>query len=228
MDTVKTDSEGNPHVNIEEVTVTASAPKSNNSNSYDWSSEYVRYGFNGTPQQWMNTYSNSYGLNGSWDQWYSLYGQAWHDQVEQWDKEEAERKALLKMYWFVTGTDLLAYVIGPESAISTYKSLPSPNMPGTRISFKGRGTGFKTYTSTTKVKGTGNPPNAKIEYKVNEGNKTKSIYFTNNNGEVIFQLDNWHANHPAWHGHSMSVPGNLGSGHDGSFIHPFLVPLKFK
>jgi hypothetical protein len=228
MDTVKTDPNGNPHVDIEEVTVTASAPKSSNSSSYDWSSEYVRYGFNGTYKQWMDTYSESYGLNGDWNQWYSLYGQSWSDHVDKLDKEEAERRALLKMCWFVTGTELLSYVIGPESAISTYKSLASPNISSAGLSFKGRGVGFKTYNTTTSVKnGTGHPPNAKIKYTVNAGKKTKSIYFTNEKGEVIYQIDNWHANHPKWHGHKMSIPGDIGSGHR-DWIDPYFVPLKFK
>ncbi|MGE6355546.1 hypothetical protein ACQKCJ_16880 [Flavobacterium sp. NPDC079362] len=71
-------------------------------------------------------------------------------------------------------------------------------------------------------------PNSVYKYVGSDGTPV-SNYFYNSNGKVIFQLDL--QKHDSWdfgHGHIMTTPGNLGSGHiPTNHIPPILVPYKY-
>lgn len=75
-------------------------------------------------------------------------------------------------------------------------------------------TELKAFSGTEKAWQSGATPNSNYTYLSSDG-KAVSNYIYDAEGKVIFQVDfGRHGRFPSGHGHSMTIPGNLGSGHN--------------
>ncbi|SDD42895.1 RHS repeat-associated core domain-containing protein [Niabella drilacis] len=88
--------------------------------------------------------------------------------------------------------------------------LPSAGLLGTSTNG-----GFKTFAGTEKAWASGATPNSIYTYLSGDGKFAVSNYIYNAEGKVMFQVDFGRHNKifSSGHGHNMSIPGNLGSGH---------------
>jgi hypothetical protein len=76
-----------------------------------------------------------------------------------------------------------------------------------------KGAQLKTYSGTEKAWSSGATPNSIYTYLSSDG-KAVSNYIYNAEGKVIYQVDfGKHGKFFSGHGHSMTIPGNLGNGH---------------
>lgn len=83
------------------------------------------------------------------------------------------------------------------------------------------------FSGTNKPWSEGATPNSKYTYLSSDRNFAVSNYIYNSEGKVIFQVDfKKHGNFASGHGHEMSIPGNLGSGHT-NHIPLGSVPSKY-
>ncbi len=84
------------------------------------------------------------------------------------------------------------------------------------------------HSGKSKATGTNGVPNSIYTYLNGDGTKAVSNYIYNSEGKVIFQVD--FQNHKnGWvsgHGHQMSIPGDLGSGHTPAAHIPFTAVPK--
>ncbi|QMW02853.1 DUF6443 domain-containing protein [Spirosoma foliorum] len=85
---------------------------------------------------------------------------------------------------------------------------------------------LKLFSGTEKAWQSGATPNSVYTYLSSDG-KAVSNYIYNAEGKVIYQVDfGKHGKYLSGHGHEMTIPGNLGSGHQGHIPYN-LVPSQY-
>ncbi len=113
------------------------------------------------------------------------------------------------------GSDLAAGGHRTDQALIGLWRFSSEMAKGSGISFNAaKGGGLKSFSGTEKAWSSGATPNSIYTYLSGDKRFAVSNYIYNSEGKVIFQVDfSKHGKFFSGHGHNMSIPGNLGSGH---------------
>ncbi|WP_336717108.1 DUF6443 domain-containing protein [Chryseobacterium mucoviscidosis] len=95
----------------------------------------------------------------------------------------------------------------------------------------GRGNSKSSFSGSEKAWAEGATPNSTYTYLSADGKTAVSNYIYNSEGKVSFQVD-FQIHGKSWlsgHGHDMTIPGNLGSGHlPANHVPHNLVPRQYK
>lgn len=125
--------------------------------------------------------------------------------------------------WFYYNSDQKYKIAGQKAILGVIEAQASKTIYSPNVF---RGAVWPKLSGTKRASGLG-IPNSTYTYLSSDG-KAVSNYIYNTNGKVMYQVDfDKHGINVSGHGHKMTVPGDLGSGHNGNHIPYSEVPKDF-